>query len=113
MSSTDCGSPGYTAPEILDEKSFEYDARKADMFSLGIILYELLCGKLPYEILDDKKKQLALIKQKNIKYPNDVRISSEATKLIDKLLDVDPKKRPRAQDVLKDPWFANVKWQLF
>ena len=44
-----CGTPLYIAPEIIDDNIPSYD-NKCDIFSLGIILHELLCGKNPFDI---------------------------------------------------------------
>ena len=45
---THCGTPGFVAPEILDEASFEVTP-KADIFSLGITLHLMLMKKFPYK----------------------------------------------------------------
>ena len=43
-----CGSPSYAAPEMMEEKK-RYDPEKSDVWSMGVTLYAMLTGKLPYE----------------------------------------------------------------
>jgi serine/threonine protein kinase len=47
MLSTPCGSPSYAPPEII--RGEPYDGLKSDMWNLGVILYELLSGYLPFQ----------------------------------------------------------------
>lgn len=97
-----CGSPYYMSPEIIDGKF----SPKSDLWSVGVIIYMMICGKVPFggnnmnEVLDkiqfkkfDKK---LLVKAK---------ASEEVIDLITKLLDKDPDKRPTAIEALEHPWF--------
>lgn len=111
LSRTRCGSAGYMAPEVLEEKG-EYDAKAADMFSMGVILYEMLTGRIPFGIPYDKsseKKYLQLAKGRKWRLPSDVNLSQEGKDLLNKLLDPYPKARPTATQVLKDPWCKDPK----
>ena len=48
-----CGTPGYIAPEILQNKRY---GSKVDIFSAGVVLYAVLCGKLPFDGATDEEK---------------------------------------------------------
>lgn len=93
--STIKGSPLYMAPEIILKQ--KYDAR-ADLWSIGVILYECLFGKAPYssrsmEELLDKVKSL-----QKIEIPPNTKISSECEDLLTRLLQHDPDKRITFED---------------
>ena len=96
------GTPFYMAPEIFNEKKYN---EKADIWSLGIVMYILLTGKAPYFGNDDER----IISQAkkgvfNRKLLTETKISKQALTLIDKLLEKDPKTRLSAEEALKDPW---------
>ena len=55
------GTPGYAAPELYETK--QYDGFKADIFSLGVILYELYTGKKAFKTHINKNPDYNLIKQ--------------------------------------------------
>ena len=103
--STFCGSPGYLAPEIIkNEKVW----KPADVYSLGICIYELLCGALPFS----DKSVLRLYKQiasGNITYPN--YFSSAAKSLIKSLTHKNPEKRPKISDIKNHCFFDKVDWK--
>lgn len=96
------GTPYYIAPEVLRENYNE----KCDIWSLGVIMYVLLCGYPPFNGNTDKEIINAV---KLGKYTLDEaewdEISQEAKDLIRKTLTLDHKKRTSATDALRHPWF--------
>jgi len=105
MMATACGTPGYVAPEILCGTPYD---EKCDMWSLGVILYILLCGFPPF--YDENNAELfAQIKSGNFDYPSPYwdDVSAGARSLIDGLLVVDPAARLSAAEVLQHPWVVN------
>ncbi len=105
MMATACGTPGYVAPEILCGTPYD---EKCDMWSLGVILYILLCGFPPF--YDENNAELfSQIKSGNYDYPSPYwdDVSAGAKSLIDGLLVVDPSARLSAAEVLQHPWVVN------
>ena len=87
---TACGTPTYVAPEIIG--NFGYDA-KVDCWSLGVILYVMLCGYPPF-YAEENNELFKLIKDCEYEFhmPYWENISEDAKDLIKKLLVADPKK---------------------
>lgn len=104
---TACGTPGYVAPEVL--KSEEYGPQ-VDMWSMGVILYILLCGFPPFyhESTTVLYKQ---IKKGSYTFPDPYwsEISNDAKDLVRGLLNVEPKKRFTPDNVLNHPWISGGK----
>ena len=99
-----CGTPNYIAPEILDGKtghSFE-----VDIWSLGIIMYALIIGKLPFET-NKTKETYKRIRLKNYSFPQNAKISIPAKELIENILVLEPHKRPSLEEILKSD-FMNM-----
>ncbi|KAA6381255.1 MAG: putative Calcium/calmodulin-dependent protein kinase type 1 [Streblomastix strix] len=106
MMTTCCGTPDYVAPEVLARKG--YDA-ECDLWSLGVIMYVLLCGYPPF--YDDNDAILyEKIQSGHFAYDSPVweTVSAPAKDLISKLLVVDPKKRFTIVQALKHPWFTQT-----
>jgi calcium/calmodulin-dependent protein kinase I len=104
---TACGTPTYVAPEIIG--NFGYDA-KVDCWSLGVILYVMLCGYPPF-YAEENNELFQLIKDCDYEFhmPYWENISDDAKDLIKKLLIADPKKRLSAEEILKHPWITQQK----
>ena len=97
-----CGTPNYMAPEIIMKK--EYDGQKADMWSLGILLYKLFCADFPFKGKDEKDlyKQVIKGKYKIREYvPDFIKV------LIEKLLKPKPFQRINCEQVLQSHWLKN------
>ncbi|TKY73110.1 CBL-interacting serine/threonine-protein kinase 6 [Spatholobus suberectus] len=97
---TTCGTPAYVAPEVIGKKG--YDGDKADIWSCGVVLYVLLAGFLPFQ--DDNL--VALYKKI---YRGDFKcppwFSSEARRLVTKLLDPNPNTRITISKIMDSSWF--------
>lgn len=97
---TTCGTPAYVAPEVIGKKG--YDGAKADLWSCGVILYVLLAGFLPFQ--DDN-----LVAMYRKIYRGDFKcppwFSSEARRLVTKLLDPNPSTRITIAKIMDSSWF--------
>jgi calcium/calmodulin-dependent protein kinase I len=102
---TACGTPNYVAPEVLF--GMGYDS-KCDCWSLGVILYVMLCGFPPFYD-EEEDKLFDQIKSGNFAFPSPYwdNISDIAKDLISKLLARNPEKRLSAEEVLKHSWLMN------
>eukprot|EP00300_Choanocystis_sp_HF-7_P009458 c16447_g1_i3.p1 GENE.c16447_g1_i3~~c16447_g1_i3.p1 ORF type:complete len:457 (+),score=82.54 c16447_g1_i3:257-1627(+) len=98
--STSCGSPNYAAPEVISGKL--YAGPEVDVWSAGVILYALLCGRLPFD--DDYIPNL-FKKIKGGIYTLPTHLSEGARDLIQTMLVVDPLQRTTIDDVRMHPWF--------
>ncbi|KAA6377195.1 MAG: putative Calcium/calmodulin-dependent protein kinase type 1 [Streblomastix strix] len=106
MMETCCGTPSYVAPEVLARKGY---GQECDLWSIGVIMYMLLCGFPPF--YDENEAALFKIIQKGqfeFTSPHWNQISPLAKDLISNLLVVDPKKRYTADQALKHPWFTEA-----
>ncbi|CAD8094926.1 unnamed protein product [Paramecium sonneborni] len=107
-----CGTIGYVAPEVLRNEIYDY---KVDMFSVGVILFILLTGEVPFQgdsDTDDLLQQNALC-QIDFNKLNNRSISLAAQDFVRLLLDENVKIRPNAQEALQHSWFNSQKVDSF
>ncbi|SCU95950.1 LAMI_0F04544g1_1 [Lachancea mirantina] len=96
MLETICGTTVYMAPELIEKKT--YDGFKIDTWSLGVILYTLLFGCMPFDEEDETRTKLKIVNE-DPGYENGV-TTAAAKDLISKLLQKDPLLRPSLEEVL-------------
>lgn len=101
MLETSCGSPHYASPEIVSGKSYKGSA--SDIWSCGIILFALLCGRLPF---DDPNITRLLAKVREGKFDMPKELEPSAQDLIWKMLVVNPEERIRMPEIMRHPWFT-------
>lgn len=97
---TTCGTPAYVAPEIINKKG--YDGEKADIWSCGVILFVLLAGYLPFQD-SNLMEMYRKISRGDVRYPQ--WFTSDARKLLPRLLDPNPNTRITMDKLIEHPWF--------
>lgn len=111
---TSCGSPCYAAPELVLTQA-PYEGRKVDIWSLGVILYAMLAGYLPFDDDPDNEDGADIVKlyhyicKTPLTFPE--YISPLARDLLRKIIVPNPKKRITMNAIRNHPWlmsYANL-----
>ena len=107
------GTMGYTSPNIFSNQS--YNGEKADIFSLGVILFELVSRTFPFEIAMEKDPLYKLISRgkihqfwQNIEKWNLEDFSENFKNLFISMVDPNENNRPNIAQVLAHPWFNEI-----
>ncbi|XP_052000497.1 serine/threonine-protein kinase MARK2-like isoform X3 [Xyrauchen texanus] len=96
---TFCGSPPYAAPELFQGK--KYDGPEVDVWSLGVILYTLVSGSLPFDGQNLKELRERVLRGK---YRIPFYMSTDCENLLKKFLILNPTKRISLEQIMKDRW---------
>uniref|UniRef100_A0A7S1THS8 Protein kinase domain-containing protein n=1 Tax=Compsopogon caeruleus TaxID=31354 RepID=A0A7S1THS8_9RHOD len=103
---TQVGTPHFAAPELLRNEMY---GPAVDMWSCGIVLYNMLSGELPFDHESDPGEIFRQILQNEVPFPTKLweNISPEAKHLVKNLLQKNPEHRLNAHQVLRHPWLQN------
>jgi len=106
ITKTACGTPAFVAPEVLRQENY---GSQVDMWSLGVILYTMLCGYPPF-IERNLPALYKAIRSGKIKFDNRYwgRVSGDAKDCVRGLLTVDYKKRLTPEELLNHKWLSEA-----
>lgn len=103
LADTPCGSPCYASPEII--LGGNYNGRKSDLWSVGVIAYAMVTGELPWTKLN-QTQLFDQIKKGDYQIPGYV--SEGCKNLIRGLMEPDPEKRFNIEQAMKHPWLCSA-----
>ena len=103
LSKTYCGSKSYAAPEILLGRP--YQPSHSDVWAMGVILYILVTGKMPFDETKGTKSILEEQRRLTFRWPRTRKVSGECQDLIKRMFTWNYNARPNIHQVLLHPWF--------
>ena len=94
-----CGSPLYAPPEML--KGELYKGATVDIWSMGVVLYSMICGSLPFQGEDNSKLFKKIIQGK---YTIPMHVSKQARDLLYSMMNINPRKRININQIKRHSW---------
>ncbi|XP_062950120.1 serine/threonine-protein kinase 33 isoform X3 [Cynocephalus volans] len=106
---TTCGTPIYMAPEVINAHDY---SQQCDIWSIGVIMYILLCGEPPF-LASSEEKLFELIRKGELRFENPVwdSISDCAKSVLKQLMKVDPAHRITAKELLDNQWLTSTAYE--
>lgn len=104
MLQTTCGTPIYMAPEVISAHDY---SQQCDIWSIGVIMYLLLCGEPPF-VASSEEKLFELIRKGELRFEAAVwdSVSDAAKSVLKQLMKVDPAHRITAKELLDNEWLT-------
>lgn len=105
-----CGSPGYVAPEVILKEGFRMES---DVFSAGVVLFFMFCGKLPFrgpDVMSTLRRSARAVLDYS-PHKQFEQVSDECKEYIRLLLAKSPDRRPEAAAARRHPWLLTTKEQ--
>ncbi|XP_072528188.1 testis-specific serine/threonine-protein kinase 6-like [Salminus brasiliensis] len=103
LSETYCCTPQFAAPEVLLEKP--YDPKKSDVWSLGVILFAMVTGSMPFK--DSNVRSLPNLQREPVKFPDEIAVEESCQSIISFMLQYDPSIRPSVPEVEQHHWLQS------
>ena len=97
---TTCGSPAYVAPEIIENRPYNF---LVDIWSMGVVLYAILCGRLPFENTNISK-MLEMVVKTEPEYPPSMSVACHD--LLKRMMSKDAATRIGIKEIKEHPWIV-------
>lgn len=102
------GTAWYMAPEVIQNRGYGFSS---DLWSLGVILYEFICGRVPFgEEEEDPYIVLRMVIEDDVIFPSFLTENNPCRDLISRLLSKNPNDRSSIEDMKRHKWFRNFDW---